>query len=156
MNAIQLLLNMKTKYEEYLDVVTAINEIGKVVNLCGNNISRAEETAAELKTNVVLQQQDYFLEKTLREIPSEMIARARIQPVFAHPRLIGEKSNLDPSVAIRVASRRGKVHLREHCPIRQNATAGERNRRVQNGCAYSGSANHVFSPAGAQVLFADP
>ena len=90
LTTVQLLRKMKTKYAEFSDVVAAIDEIGTVVNLCGNNISRAEETAAALKTNVVLQQRDAFLDNTFKAIPASLTDRARVQPIFDHPHLIGK------------------------------------------------------------------
>ena len=87
---VKLLRGMKGKYGEFPQIVSDIDDIGKIMNLTGSNLSKAEESAAALKTNVVLEQRDRFLKETYNEIPKNLKELSRIQPIFGHPELIGK------------------------------------------------------------------
>ena len=74
----------------YIYIYICVNQI-HIKTIC-SNVSRAEESAAALKTNAVLKQRDLFLATTFKEVPSRLVKRARIQPVFDQQYLIGSEA----------------------------------------------------------------
>ena len=86
---LKLIREMQEEYSEHPEVVEDLTNIGKVVDLAGNNLSRAEESVSALKSNAVLEQRDLFLKQIDRDIPKTLVDLGRIQPIFMHPYLIG-------------------------------------------------------------------
>ena len=87
--AVQSFRNMAKKYESNAEVAGDFSTISSIIDLLGNNLTRAEHSAAALKTNGVLEQRDLFLQNTFKEIPKRLTRLARMQPVLQHPELIG-------------------------------------------------------------------
>ena len=91
LSALKKLENMQEKYQENSELTRDIQELGSILDLTGNNLARLESTMSDLKSNIVLNERDDFLASINRNIPSDLIKRARIQPILENGYLIGEE-----------------------------------------------------------------
>ena len=88
--SMRLLKRLELKYQADPEVCADLVTLGKTMDLTGANISRAQESAASLRTNAILQQRDSFLSKIDKDVPGQLIKKARVQPVFDTKHLTGD------------------------------------------------------------------
>ena len=91
LSAVKKLQIMEEKYQGNSELARDIQEMGSIIDLAGNNLGRLESTLAALKSNVVLKERDSFLSLVKKDIPSELIKKARIQPILDNRYIIGQE-----------------------------------------------------------------
>ena len=92
--SVKILNNISEEMATHPELKQTFEDLSLCIDLLGENLNKAEVSASAIKSNVVLEQRDKFIVDLNKDVPTNLSNIARVQPIFQHPKLIGEPVEL--------------------------------------------------------------